>query len=413
MPASASPGHTKVKDHTVDLPLAVRMAERSITPLTTSTTSTSSGDRTPTSGGGGERSPTTSIGGSILSTSSKGLTVDEMLEMYPKQHVEWAIHSPDYVGARNRRVKKYDDMIARGSNVELAARARDEFLARTPSEPPIDPGEPADLDPEVLRRIRVLKYMYRGCRVVRPATILDLDPSTIFPETAVNRDAVLSAYRRGDLNVVPGQATVWFAGNLVAGPLPSSGFTEDYLAKNIPGWREKYGHGHVWTENPHEGTHRQRKCEGTMPAIDEIWAHVFSIRARLIGETDFVTINNILDDTGSSYLELLTDDCFDLGLTETYSGWKPDVSLKISSHEKIKRHSIMVEAQLLLDGEPFGPVLCVRATISPVDGGELERCSGMAFRRNLFTATSPYGGGDLHLSDFKKGVTRSLRGDPQ
>lgn len=74
MSASASPGYKKSEDHTVDSSLPIRMAER---PNTSHTTSSREG--TPKS-------------------SSKGLTVDKMLEMYPKQNVEWAIFSPDYIG---------------------------------------------------------------------------------------------------------------------------------------------------------------------------------------------------------------------------------------------------------------------------------------------------------------------------
>lgn len=91
--------------------------------------------------------------------------------------------------------------------------------------------------------------MYRGYSIARPETILNLDPMTVYPETAINRDAVLNAYRCGELKVLPGQATVWFAGNLVAGPLPSSELTMDYTDKHAPGWLEKYGYGHIRTED--------------------------------------------------------------------------------------------------------------------------------------------------------------------
>ncbi|RMJ20810.1 hypothetical protein PHISP_08319 [Aspergillus sp. HF37] len=352
-------------------------------------------------------------GGSNPAASPKGLTVDEMLERYPKEDVEHAIYSRDYVGDRKRLIEKYQHIIARGFNVEIATKALDELLEHTPSEPPIDPDEPADLDPDVLWRIKVLKYMYRNCPVVRPANILELDFASVDPETVVNRDAILNAYRRGDLKVVSGQMSVWFAGNLVIGPVPESEFSLDDLVANVPEWRKKYGPGRVWEERPCR-RYRQRKCQGILPAADDNWTHLFSVRARLIGQSEFISIDNILDDTGSDFLELFSrDDCIDLGLTLDYEHWDEDVELEISSHDKIKRPSILIDVQLVLNGASFGPVFCVRATITPGKGEGRERCSGMGLRRHLFTATSPYGDGDLHLSDMKTGVTAPLRAKPK
>jgi hypothetical protein len=109
----------------------------------------------------------------------------------------------------------------------------------------------------------------------------------------------------------------------------------------------------------------------------------------------------------------LLDDCVNLGLTLDYDYWEEDIELEISSHDNIKRRSILIEVQLLLNGAPFGSVLRVQAMISSGEGGDRERCSGMSFRRHLFTATSPYGDGDLHLSDIKTGVTGPLRAKPK
>jgi len=44
---------------------------------------------------------------------------------------------------------------------------------------------------------------------------------------------------------------------------------------------------------------------------------LYNIQARLFGKTEFKRINNILDDTGSEYLELYEqDDCAKLGLVQ-------------------------------------------------------------------------------------------------
>jgi hypothetical protein len=108
------------------------------------------------------------------------------------------------------------------------------------------------------------------------------------------------------------------------------------------------------------------------------------------------------------YLELFrNDDCKTLGLTPGYHAWKSDVILD-TANGAIRRKSFNLEVQLLVDGEPFGPVLEVTATVSPGSGRDQLRCSGMFLRQALFTATSPNGQGELYISDKKTGVTRPL-----
>lgn len=127
-----------------------------------------------------------------------------------------------------------------------------------------------------------------------------------------------------------------------------------------------------------------------------------------MGVAEFVILKNILDDTGSAYLELFRgDDCQKLGLTPAYHAWMGDVNLD-TANGTIRRKSILLEVQLFVNGEPFGPVIETTATITPSLGKTQLRCSGRFLRQALFTATSPNGQGILYISDKKTGVTKPL-----
>ena len=121
----------------------------------------------------------------------------------------------------------------------------------------------------------------------------------------------------------------------------------------------------------------------------------------MLGAAQFITLNNILDDTGSSCLELFRDDDYQqLGLTPAYHTWMNNVMLD-TANGTVPRRSLQLEVQLLVNGAPFGPVDQVRATITPGVGANQLRCSGMFLRQALFTATNPNGQGILYISDKK------------
>lgn len=63
----------------------------------------------------------------------------------------------------------------------------------------------------------------------RPSSIPDLNNKSVDPETIANHDTVINAYRCGHLQVVPGKASVWFAGPLVIGPVPISELNNDQI----------------------------------------------------------------------------------------------------------------------------------------------------------------------------------------
>jgi len=61
-----------------------------------------------------------------------------------------------------------------------------------------------------------LKWTYRDCHIEPDDWT---DPNGVHPYEFVNYNAVLNAYRRGDIKVVDDQATVWFAGRMTIGPI--------------------------------------------------------------------------------------------------------------------------------------------------------------------------------------------------
>ncbi|RMJ24084.1 hypothetical protein PHISP_05042 [Aspergillus sp. HF37] len=196
----------------------------------------------------------TDSNGTTAPRQSTGLTVDKMLAIYPREHVEDAIYDRNYEAGRNRTLQRFKDLIAQGVNVESCTKGIQEVMQTTPPSPPVDPDEPNDLDPDVLWRIKMLKYAYReDC---------DHDPGQL-----VNLNAVLDAYHRRDLKVVDNEATVWFAGKLTMGPLPDAELKiADYVDK-IPAWREKYGAGRVWIERPAK-RHIQKLNSTVIPPSD-------------------------------------------------------------------------------------------------------------------------------------------------
>ena len=106
----------------------------------------------------------------------------------------------------------------------------------------VDPDEPQHLDAAVLWIIKLLKYEYRNGPSV-PAI-----PGLIPEEDIRNVNAVLSAYRRGELRGDLDKVTVWFAGQMVLGPRPREGVWEKI-------WEEQqastkvYGDSRPWVED--------------------------------------------------------------------------------------------------------------------------------------------------------------------
>lgn len=61
----------------------------------------------------------------------------------------------------------------------------------------------------------------------------------------MNLNAILDAYRHGDIKVIDDQVTVWFAGRLVIGAIDRHKLQKKDLIDKVAEWREKYGPGRV------------------------------------------------------------------------------------------------------------------------------------------------------------------------
>lgn len=68
------------------------------------------------------------------------------------------------------------------------------------------------------------------------------------PRQVVNLHAILDGYRSGDLWVVEGEVTVWFAGKMTMGPLWSNELQMEEYINMVPKWQEEYGPSAVWVE---------------------------------------------------------------------------------------------------------------------------------------------------------------------
>lgn len=49
--------------------------------------------------------------------------------------------------------------------------------------------------------------------------------------------------------MVDGAVSVWLAGNLVIGPLPSNELNLNNMIEKVPEWKKAYGPGRVWQEH--------------------------------------------------------------------------------------------------------------------------------------------------------------------
>ncbi|KAK2803561.1 hypothetical protein FQN51_003323 [Onygenales sp. PD_10] len=317
------------------------------------------------------------------------MTIDEMMAKFPKANVNMAMFDRHYIETKKALVAEYEECIAEGCSVEYFQKSIQEL----PPAPPIDPSEPKDLDPDVLWRIRVLKYQLR--------------PSAEDDQMRVNIDAILDAYRKGKLNKVNDElTTVWYAGHMIMGPLPTDDPMLEKLGTLVPELEEKYGPGDLWTEDTRVYIQRKMITQSFVPSHTS-HMHTYSIRIRAIGATDFRTFGPFLDDTGSEFLELYRDDVRDLHIPQGYAHHMANVHLE-TANGQVMRRSILVEIQLVVNGAPLEKIMRVRATITPGNAGIQQRCSGMFLRQNFYTATCPDGNGILYISDKKTGIVSQL-----
>jgi len=95
---------------------------------------------------------------------------------------------------------------------------------------------------------------------------------------------------------------------------------------------------------------------------------------RLIGSAIVILINDVLDDTGSDWLEIYRDEALNLGLTAQYGFFGEIVDMDTASGQ-IRRQTFEMEVWIIQNGAPWGPFFRCNGQ---------EHCSGMFLRKNLF-----------------------------
>lgn len=117
----------------------------------------------------------------------------------------------------------------------------------------------------------------------------------------------------------------------------------------------------------------------------------------------------LLDDTGSTYMELYMDDLELLGINPRYTGWSNWVTL-YTANGAVRRRSIRIWVQLRDASErtmiPPTDILAVYIPERSEDNG--YRCSGMWVRQKLYQATAPDGQGMMFIGMRRNGVTSQL-----
>lgn len=115
----------------------------------------------------------------------------------------------------------------------------------------------------------------------------------------------------------------------------------------------------------------------------------------------------MLDDTGSSFLEIFDSDRIAMGIDAILLQIHPPVTL-ITASTPVQRNVIYLQARFL-DGlnAPVGGWVDVLAVVVP-GAPNRHRCSGMFVRKSLYAATAPDGQGLLYVAAKKNGIVAHL-----
>lgn len=122
----------------------------------------------------------------------------------------------------------------------------------------------------------------------------------------------------------------------------------------------------------------------------------------------------VLDDTGSSYVELFYDDCVVLGFDSLNppSSILYGLAMLSTANGNVLRTLIKVMLQFVApDGTTIGePVPAIACLVPELQGNARSKCSGSALRRTLFTTTAPgdIGNGTLIVGTRKSNVINAL-----
>lgn len=116
---------------------------------------------------------------------------------------------------------------------------------------------------------------------------------------------------------------------------------------------------------------------------------------------------SVLDDTGSSYIEIFDTDKIALGIGPGLLHMHPPVTL-VTASVPVQQYVIYLKAMLLdRTNAPVGDWVDIMAVVVPGPPNR-ERCSGMFVRKSLYMATAPDGQGLLHVAAKKNGIVAHL-----
>ncbi|KAH8820180.1 hypothetical protein F5884DRAFT_744542 [Xylogone sp. PMI_703] len=115
--------------------------------------------------------------------------------------------------------------------------------------------------------------------------------------------------------------------------------------------------------------------------------HYYDYNVRYTGGQNTITIQGVLDDTGSDYLDLYQNEINSLNLPANYPTQNTQIQ---TANGTVTRRTLRVEIQLVHNGNAIGNFVESDALILPgASSQQTLRCSGTFVRRNFFTATSP------------------------
>jgi len=133
----------------------------------------------------------------------------------------------------------------------------------------------------------------------------------------------------------------------------------------------------------------------------------FLLSVRKIGG-DPVNLN-ILDDTGSSYMELYQIDDLDLlGVDGAYGYWGAGAQLA-AANGVVWRDTLLMEMNIMdNDGVFMTTWRRMWCCVTPGISFGNPRCSGMFVRKSLYTGTVPDGLGVLYIAAKKAGLCSQM-----
>ncbi|KAJ9263327.1 hypothetical protein DTO195F2_2983 [Paecilomyces variotii] len=318
-------------------------------------------------------------------------------DSYDKLWVLRALWDPvEYQRYRDRQLTVANKAVAQWPDSPLYRRRVQWIQTHTPEGPVIPPSEPTGLTLITYHCIEILKDTLANYTLLNESERISID-------------ALLHAYRSGSLAPQPGLVTYWYNGIQTENPGPPGSQRTEVIER----WEKEHGKGSLWIEtvrsltdaNPQMAAlsiYPRQPQNNFNPLTDEIMAHHnIHILVRIVGFQN-VQLITVLDDTGSSYLELFMDDCLSLGLDPSNipASLNCGIERLTTANGIIRVRKILVEVQYIAsDNSTIGLPIMIKAVIRDGYSENRPRCSGQSLRRHLFTATAPgaIGAGNLHV----------------